>query len=108
MSPLHVGICGGGFSGMALAWHLVAKGAWVTVLDRERPGCGGASSVAAGILHPLTSRGKLIWKGEEGMEEALKLVGIAEEARGDEDGSGAGIIACQEILRPVMTAKQGK
>jgi glycine/D-amino acid oxidase-like deaminating enzyme len=75
-----VAVVGGGFGGMATAWHLAKKGivnnTRVTVFDRDLPGRGGASSVAAGILHPLTPRGKLIWRGEEGMQSAMELVQV--------------------------------
>ncbi|CAN0161412.1 unnamed protein product, partial [Ectocarpus fasciculatus] len=72
-----VAVVGGGFAGLAAAYHLAAFGSDVTVFDPHEAGTGsGASSVAAGLLHPLTPRGKLIWKGEEGFEAAKHLIQV--------------------------------
>lgn len=48
----------------------------MTVFDPNEAGAAGASSVAAGLLHPLTPRGKLIWKGEEGYKAAKHLIEV--------------------------------
>lgn len=48
----------------------------MTVFDPNEAGAAGASSVAAGLLHPLTPRGKLIWKGEEGFKAAKHLIEV--------------------------------
>lgn len=69
-------VVGGGFAGLATAYHLAAYGSDVTVFDPNEVGTGGASSVAAGLLHPLTPRGKVIWKGVEGLAAAKELVGV--------------------------------
>lgn len=65
-----------GFAGLATAYHLAAFGSDVTVFDPQEAGAAGASSVAAGLLHPLTPRGKLIWKGEEGYKAAKHLIDV--------------------------------
>lgn len=66
-----------GFAGLATAYHLAAFGSDVTVFDPHDAGTGtSASSVAAGLLHPLTPRGKLIWKGEEGFKAAKHLIEV--------------------------------
>jgi FAD dependent oxidoreductase len=65
-------------SGLATAYHLVRGGAAVTVFDEQPVGQGGASAVAAGMLHPLTPRGKLIWKGAEGLAAANQLIEVNE------------------------------
>lgn len=46
----HIGIVGGGLAGLSTAFYLLQKAPnlSVTVLDREEPGAGGASSVAGG------------------------------------------------------------
>jgi glycine/D-amino acid oxidase-like deaminating enzyme len=62
--------------GLATAYHLVRGGAAVTVFDEKPVGQGGASAVAAGMLHPLTPRGKLIWKGAEGLAAANQLIEV--------------------------------
>jgi len=49
----------------------------------EAGGLGsGASGAAAGLLHPFTPRGKLLWGGLDGYHATLRLVQIADEARG--------------------------
>jgi glycine oxidase len=45
-------VVGGGVIGLSIAWRLAQQGLGVSVVD-ERPG-GGASSVAAGMLAPVT------------------------------------------------------
>lgn len=70
-------MCIAGFAGLATAYHLAAFGSDVTVFDPHEAGTGtGASSVAAGLLHPLTPRGKFIWKGEEGYKAAKHLIEV--------------------------------
>lgn len=69
-------VIGGGFAGLATAYHLVAFDSDVTVFDPNEVGTAGASSVAAGLLHPLTPRGKRIWKGEEGLSDAKELIQV--------------------------------
>jgi glycine oxidase len=51
---------GGGLIGLACAWRTAARGLSVCVVEREQPG-SGASSVAAGMLAPVT---EVSW-GEE-------------------------------------------
>lgn len=70
----HTNVCiiGGGLSGMAAAAYMSEHGnVNITVMDRARP---GLSSVEAGLLHPFTPKGKLIWRGVEGMELTLNLL----------------------------------
>lgn len=69
-------VVGGGFAGLATAYHLAAFGSDVTVFDPNEVGTGGASAVAAGLLHPLTPRGKVIWKGEEGFKAAKEMIEV--------------------------------
>ncbi len=47
--------------------------------SHQEVGAGGASGAMAGILHPLTPRGKLIWMGSEGMKATLDLIEVANE-----------------------------
>lgn len=68
-------IIGGGLAGLSCAYWLSNIASSVTVFDLQRgPGLIGASSTSAGLLHPLTPRGKLIWKGLEGYTESLELL----------------------------------
>ncbi|CAN6459753.1 unnamed protein product [Victoria cruziana] len=41
---------------------------------------GGASGVAGGLVHPYSPKVKLLWRGAECWEEALKLLRVAEMA----------------------------
>ena len=59
--------------------------ALVVHLYDEKGIAGGASGVAAGLLHPYTPRGKLIWRGVEGVTETLRLVDAAEAAEAASD-----------------------
>ncbi len=45
-------VVGAGLIGLATAWELSGLGLGVTVIERERPGCG-ATAVAAGMLAPI-------------------------------------------------------
>ena len=51
----------------------------MVIIDEKPPGEGGASAVAAGLLHPFTPRGKLMWLGREGFESSLRLLKIAQQ-----------------------------
>ena len=57
----------------------------------EKGIAGGASGVAAGLLHPYTPRGKIIWRGVEGVAATLALVAAAEDAERRLD-SGAAVL----------------
>ena len=99
-NPKHIIIIGAGFAGVATAYHVFKQVAHmvrdaetsgtsdgainvspikVTLID-EKAIAGGASGVAAGLLHPYTPRGKIIWRGVEGVAATLELVTAAEEA----------------------------
>lgn len=58
-------VVGAGVIGLACAWRAARRGLAVCVLERDRPGAG-ASSVAAGMLAPVT-------EAEFGEEELLRL-----------------------------------
>lgn len=53
---------GGGFAGVAAAWHLLAlsKGPVAVDLFDVASLAGGASGAAAGLLHPYSPRGKVL------------------------------------------------
>lgn len=78
---LSVKVIGGGLAGLATSFHLAESGKCdrITVCDqRSSAGLGGASNVAAGLMHPFTPQGKFIYKGLEGFEESIRLVKFAE------------------------------
>ena len=80
----HIGIIGGGLAGLSTAYHLLdysnktcgdSRNIKITILDQaNEPGKMGASSVAGGLLHPLTPRGKLVHLGREGLQITNHLV----------------------------------
>lgn len=100
-APTNIAIIGAGFAGVAIAYHVFKYVAekhaettetndtsenqhsfgpvTITLID-EKAIAGGASGVAAGLLHPYTPRGKLIWRGVEGVDATLALVAAAEAA----------------------------
>ena len=80
-----IGIVGGGLAGLSVAYQLLSRqkeyspnGIKITILDQSRePGIMGASSVAGGLLHPFTPRGKLVHLGKEGLEISNSLLSQA-------------------------------
>ena len=63
-----VAVVGGGAIGLAVAWRASARGLRVAVIERGEPG-GGTSSVAAGMIAPVTEASPL--------EPALVPLGLA-------------------------------
>jgi len=81
-SPSHISIVGGGLAGLSTAYHFLTKAnntsASVTIYDKHSVGKGGASSVAGGLLHPLSPRGnKVAHWGLEGLASTRRLVNEA-------------------------------
>ena len=80
--PFKLSIIGGGMSGLSIAMKFINNNnnnnnkLQIDIYDTRQPGYALASSVAAGLMHPLTPRGSLIWKGERGYEESMKLLNI--------------------------------
>lgn len=78
-----VAIVGGGLAGLSTACAMLLKNhpsglvPRITIIDREGPGCGGASAVAGGLLHPFSPRGKLVHLGREGLTASNALLEIA-------------------------------
>ena len=147
--PFKIAIIGAGFAGVAAAYHLMlrcAEGlddspaaptatADALPTSRRRPVevhlfdekgiAGGASGVAAGLLHPYTPRGKIIWRGVEGVAATLALVAAAEDAEtrldsgaavldDDDDGGGPhdrrgeSIARRRGTVRPARNLKQAR
>lgn len=71
-----VAVVGGGLAGMSVAYHAAAvdPAVGIAIFDVAEPGAGGASAAAAGLLHPLTTRGGMIWRGAKSFESASRLV----------------------------------
>lgn len=117
--PERYAVIGGGIAGLAAAWHLLAA-------RRDAPDCpavslhlyeahglgAGGSGAAAGLLHPYTPRGKLLWRGMEAFADALFLTAAAESAAA-KAAAAAGETADpftwhHGILRPARSIKQAR
>lgn len=100
---MRIAVIGAGFSGLGLAWHLLnqAPSSKVVLFDPAGVG-GGASGMAAGLLHPYVGEeGRRSMLGTDGMDAAKVLLGVAEEALGKKVADRSGIIrlAINEELR---------
>lgn len=76
---------GGGLAGLSTAWHLASTAdgpASITIVDPRPPGQAEASSVAGGLLHPLTPKNKLVWVGLEGFEATGALLAASKVREG--------------------------
>lgn len=77
---MRVAIIGAGFCGLATTWHLLNSSiplSEIVLFDRTGIG-GGASGIAAGLLHPYSgAHAKLNRFGKEGMESTLELLRVA-------------------------------
>lgn len=100
-TPQHFAVVGGGLGGLAVAFHLSHRsGCSVDVFDSRTPGSGGASPLAS-LMHPHSPRGKLIWRGREGVAASLELMGFAERFCGENES----VFFCKgrAIRRPCLT-----
>jgi hypothetical protein len=66
--PKKIAVIGGGLAGLAVVYNLLdltrspdSDDISITIIDSHEVGHGGASGVMAGLLHPLTPRGKKLW-----------------------------------------------
>ncbi len=84
---MHITIVGAGFCGLATVWHLLTQQSSlaplkIRLIDSKGIG-GGASGVAAGLLHPYVgAHAKLNWMGQEGFQETCNLLQVASKALG--------------------------
>jgi len=85
-----IAIIGGGFAGLSVACN--ADNSEISIYDSSVAGMGGASSVATGLMHPITPQGKIIWKGLEGLEELWRTL--------DSIGDKESMLSSFEIIRP--------
>lgn len=80
-------VVGGGIIGLSVAWEASRRGWEVLVIDRAEPG-SGASSVAAGMLAPISearpTEEPLVRFGRESLERYPEFVGALEDATGIE------------------------
>lgn len=80
---MKIAIVGTGFAGLSIAWHLHAAGVKnITLFDKVGIG-GGASGIAAGLLHPYGgARCRLNANGREGLAATLSLLEVASKHLG--------------------------
>ncbi|CRX38320.1 NAD(P)/FAD-dependent oxidoreductase [Estrella lausannensis] len=100
---MKIAIAGAGFAGLSVAWHLAfhaTKHHQITVFDPHSfP--GGASSTAAGLVHPFSGkRGNLAKWGEEAFQAALNLFEEAKKYQSQD------FVLHRGMLRLAMTKEQ--
>jgi glycine oxidase len=92
-----VAVAGGGAIGLAVAWRAAGRGLHVIVLERDEPG-SGASSVAAGMLAPVTEASlnerPLL---ELGLESVAAYPAFVDELR-HASGIDPGYLECGSLL----------
>ncbi|MEC8307143.1 MAG: FAD-dependent oxidoreductase, partial [Chlamydiota bacterium] len=72
-------VLGAGLAGLASAYYLLKSGKKVCLIDCEKRG-GGASAIAAGLLHPYKpDQSAYLWKGREALAESEKLIQSIED-----------------------------
>lgn len=71
-----IAIIGGGYAGLGSAYQFAKSAATsiIHIYDRLPAGSAEASSVSAGIMHPMATRGKLIWNGLKGMDQTISVM----------------------------------
>ncbi|GJQ11829.1 hypothetical protein GpartN1_g3620.t1 [Galdieria partita] len=101
-----IAIIGCGIAGVSLCYYLcrlsadLEKSCHITVFDPYRPGNGGASRVAAGLLHPFSPNSKLLWKGQEAFSSATQLIRLVENELSSK------LVQNNGIIRLALTQKQ--
>ena len=76
---MKVAVVGAGFSGLAISWHLLQKGAVVTLFDRKGIGAG-ASGTASGLLHPYPGEQiRRSWQATEALQATKDLLQEAQK-----------------------------
>lgn len=104
---MKIAVVGAGYTGLACAWHLLhspfrPRGFELTLFDEKGVG-GGASGIAAGLLHPFVGRfARRNWKGLEGMQATQNLLNHSAAALGHPVASSSG------LLRIALTDEQEK
>lgn len=98
---MRIAVIGAGFCGLSTAWHLLDSASCEVVLfDRKGVG-GGASGIAAGLMHPYAGmHGRRSVYAAEAMEASRALMGIAERKLSKK------VILSEGILRHAQNAVQ--
>jgi glycine/D-amino acid oxidase-like deaminating enzyme len=98
---LRIAIIGAGFAGLSVAWHVLQMGGCeVTLFDSKGIG-GGASGIAAGLMHPYVGEeGRRSVHADEGMQASLHLIRTVEKEFKEK------LISEEGILRHMIHEKQ--
>ena len=118
-TPQRYAIIGGGFAGVAVAWHLMKHSSLhnpiqIELFDAYGLGAGG-SGAAAGLLHPYTPRGTFLWQGLPAFQASLDVINAAEADSNTLDSElqqksrkRKQFVWRHGLLRPARNAKQAK
>lgn len=92
-NKIRIAVIGGGLSGLSAAWHLLQNDdIQVDLFDPAGIG-GGASGMAAGLLHRYAGRfARTNWMGQEGYDATRVLIDVAEEALGQPVAEKSGFL----------------
>lgn len=72
---LRIAILGAGFAGLSTAWHILEKTSHQVVIFDPKSVGGGASGIAAGLMHPYVGeQGRRSLHAQEGMQASLALI----------------------------------
>jgi glycine/D-amino acid oxidase-like deaminating enzyme len=96
---MKIAIVGGGYAGLASAFKLSKNVISINIFDRTSVGFGGASAVSAGLLHPLSPQGRLLWRGAHGYESTKELLDVA--SKYDKN-----VYSQINLFRPIISDKQ--
>ena len=90
---MQIAIIGAGFSGLSLAWNFQQKGGCeITIFEKKGIG-GGASGIAAGLIHPYTGeQARRSLFASDGIKATQELIAIAEKELGKQVVLQSGII----------------
>lgn len=90
---MKIAIIGAGFCGLAMAWHMSREGGCeVTLFDDKGVG-GGASGVAAGLMHPYPGKqARRSWRATEGLAATGCLLEEVERQLGRSVADRSGIL----------------
>ncbi len=78
---MKIAIVGAGFAGLAASWHLAGRHS-ITLFDAKGIG-GGASGIAAGLVHPYVGeQAKRSQDAGEALQDTLELLDIASNTLG--------------------------
>lgn len=93
MKRLRIAILGAGFSGLSVAWHLLAKQTCEVIIYDPSGIGGGASGIATGLLHPYVGeQGRRSQLATEGLQAAKELIAAVEKQWNTKVIIGHGII----------------